>query len=608
MADTNKPSKELLIGQRAVYSLSQVSIFNEFTEIPDKGKWVLHCGLHIESKNQDLIPNDTAWYVLVDAPYPLGKIKIFPAKKGGITKTFHHQLYNGTAIDAIEWRDGDICVQTNLIGRRGYDIEPYTPCNRLKWHFERAIEWLKNAANGTLVKNGDMFEIPHYPAAKSLITVGYQETSKSFEIWKKLIGKSGIAEIGFFREPIETCATLSFKSHDNQIIMEPEWGNYVRKSIIEKGIAIWVLFRSPIVLDPWQAPITWAELIIAGKQQDIDIRNLIDSVSKYLRDGKSHLALVGFPVPSRIGEEPLEIHWEALTLPILAHGTIAAKGFRANEQGYGMKDRMVLSGNLPLNWEKTENWHEETITNRGSYNVELTSSTILIVGGGALGSIIADLLARGGVKSLTIVDKDILEVGNLCRHLLSLKDVGKSKAQAIENHLSSVSPNVKIKGISDSIESGTKEIEEKVKEADIIFDCTGNDEALHYFEKFRYEKEKIFCSISIGFKGERIYVFVVKRQNFPRITFEGMMQTWLEKESVEIEKAGQLPREGIGCWHPIFPARIDDISLAASSALKYFEGCFAIKPNEARLAIFQRIEKEGKFCGTELISEQISNT
>ena len=48
----------------------------------------------------------------------------------------------------------------------------------------------------------------------------------------------------------------------------------------------------------------------------------------------------------------------------------------------------------------------------------LRDSTALVLGCGALGSVIADMLARAGVGHLVIVDRDILELSNLQRQVL----------------------------------------------------------------------------------------------------------------------------------------------------------------------------------------------
>ena len=61
---------------------------------------------------------------------------------------------------------------------------------------------------------------------------------------------------------------------------------------------------------------------------------------------------------------------------------------------------------------------------------KIQKSHVAIIGIGALGSVAAELLARAGVGTLTIVDRDIVELSNLQRQtLFTEKDVGRSKTK-----------------------------------------------------------------------------------------------------------------------------------------------------------------------------------
>ena len=51
---------------------------------------------------------------------------------------------------------------------------------------------------------------------------------------------------------------------------------------------------------------------------------------------------------------------------------------------------------MPLNWIETENWHENEISGRGKMNQSVRSKSFLIVGGGAVGSVLAEFLIRSG--------------------------------------------------------------------------------------------------------------------------------------------------------------------------------------------------------------------
>lgn len=66
----------------------------------------------------------------------------------------------------------------------------------------------------------------------------------------------------------------------------------------------------------------------------------------------------------------------------------------------------------------------------------LRRARVLVVGLGAIGSVAADLLARGGIGFLRVVDRDVVEESNLGRQALYRKeDVGLPKAVAAGDRL-----------------------------------------------------------------------------------------------------------------------------------------------------------------------------
>jgi hypothetical protein len=66
---------------------------------------------------------------------------------------------------------------------------------------------------------------------------------------------------------------------------------------------------------------------------------------------------------------------------------------------------------------------------------ELRRHHVAVVGVGALGSFVADMLARSGVRHLTLVDHDIVEPGNVVRHLVGPDTVGLPKVEAVRRHI-----------------------------------------------------------------------------------------------------------------------------------------------------------------------------
>jgi len=77
----------------------------------------------------------------------------------------------------------------------------------------------------------------------------------------------------------------------------------------------------------------------------------------------------------------------------------------------------------------------------------LVAARAVIVGLGATGGTIAELLARAGVGHLTLVDRDVAEVGNLHRQpLLDAEDaaVGRPKALAAVRRLGAIAPDASL--------------------------------------------------------------------------------------------------------------------------------------------------------------------
>lgn len=80
----------------------------------------------------------------------------------------------------------------------------------------------------------------------------------------------------------------------------------------------------------------------------------------------------------------------------------------------------------------------------------LRASRVLLVGCGALGSTVAELLVRGGIGNLRIVDRDLVELTNLQRQLLfSERDAREEtpKAVAAARRLAEINSDVRVEPI-----------------------------------------------------------------------------------------------------------------------------------------------------------------
>ena len=84
----------------------------------------------------------------------------------------------------------------------------------------------------------------------------------------------------------------------------------------------------------------------------------------------------------------------------------------------------------------------------------LMGATALVVGCGALGTVVADMLARAGVGHLIIADRDFIEITNLQRQVLfDEQDVADAipKAQAAKRKLAAINAQVRVDAVVDDV-------------------------------------------------------------------------------------------------------------------------------------------------------------
>ena len=115
----------------------------------------------------------------------------------------------------------------------------------------------------------------------------------------------------------------------------------------------------------------------------------------------------------------------------------------------------------------------------------LRTSHAAIVGVGATGAATASLLARAGVATLTLIDRDFVEPSNLQRQILfDESDALDSlpKAEAARRHIAAFNSGIKVNAhVADLVPANIAAL---LTPADIVLDCTDNFETRYLINDF----------------------------------------------------------------------------------------------------------------------------
>ena len=129
---------------------------------------------------------------------------------------------------------------------------------------------------------------------------------------------------------------------------------------------------------------------------------------------------------------------------------------------------------------------------------------VVIIGMGGIGCPAAQYLLSTGIKNLTLIDNDIIQLTNLNRQILySLNNLGEKKVEVANKILKGINPNCKIKTIAKKIDETN--IKKYLSNPSIVIDATDNWYSMNIINKFCVKQSIPLVSASvIGFDGQVI--------------------------------------------------------------------------------------------------------
>lgn len=121
----------------------------------------------------------------------------------------------------------------------------------------------------------------------------------------------------------------------------------------------------------------------------------------------------------------------------------------------GVGDKHPLAGGqIPRNLLPViiSRYDRSYVMPRGGGQLALQDKRVAVIGCGSIGSHLSIELTRAGIRNLTIVDHDQLEIENTFRHALGKSFLDKNKADAMKEYIESTLPYMNVVAISERIE------------------------------------------------------------------------------------------------------------------------------------------------------------
>lgn len=220
-----------------------------------------------------------------------------------------------------------------------------------------------------------------------------------------------------------------------------------------------------------------------------------------------------------------------------------------------------------IQWAETEDISYKYFFGRGAMPENLANRKMLIMGVGAIGSIVAETLTRCGAKNLTLYDIDVKEPGNVCRSAYPFYTGISEKTLDLELLLTQISPHVNcvclksefdlaIKGYAAANEDKTA-LANLFDAFDVIFDCTTDNQLMRVMDATGTKAQVVNLSIT-NHAQDLICAFS------PNVT-----ETVLSVYSLLRRDAESDMYNPTGCWNPTFKASYNDIESKVQFAMRH---------------------------------------
>lgn len=234
-------------------------------------------------------------------------------------------------------------------------------------------------------------------------------------------------------------------------------------------------------------------------------------VDKALATGLHPVLVHSHPGAHEARYSPSDDHGERRLLPVLAQllpGRFVAsllvtphemQGRTVHDGRFALMQRVEVIGSRVEVFEPTahdeeqasaiEETYDRQVRAIGSAGMQLVHHLrVGVVGAGGTGSAVLEQLARLGVRDITVVDPDALEVSNLSRVWGSYPEDARRhrpKVEVLRDHLRAVSPSIAVRSIQGN--ATRQSVLNELRDRHLVFGCTDNHWSRAVLNRFAHQ-------------------------------------------------------------------------------------------------------------------------
>lgn len=344
----------------------------------------------------------------------------------------------------------------------------YDPSDGMFGFFDRVHQWMRAAGEGQL----DPDDVPLHPP------VAYTRSATKFVVradTPSQVGHDGIW-VGH--------ADLRRIRGDRFDLIG--W-THLAESVdlnLDHPIAAAVFFDKPLA---FEYPKKVNDLIDLMKGAGLSVRSLyclLSIISMVGAEGEAAYFILGAPMRRKAANEPLRPHvtvWEIEPDTVKTLRTMA----RSQEQFEALRGELakwMVDANV--RWCEVLEDRSEIVQRRdgGTLLEILSGKRVLLLGCGAIGSAVAEMVLRSGATRLHLVDNGLVKPGILVRQRYTDSDIGVAKARALQGHLQAI-------GFECEVTEKTYDLADRAltrfdfSEWDLVIDTTASASVSHRIEE-----------------------------------------------------------------------------------------------------------------------------